>query len=241
MSTARPKPVSSRALHDPTCSIACSVPVSSSTPTQASAMGEKRSSAAASSRVRSLASRRRVAAGTANSRANRPPIHTLIARTWATSSGKRSATGDWTLAWPPSAGATARKAAGIAASASGRAGRRGRGGASVSASTPPSARKASTRRPQTCPKRVPSTSPTTSGESADQALVAPAVAPCRTIPAQPATTPAAAATSSAARRRRANADAASPHASPVPAAARRAGRQTASRNARPPRTSAVAR
>ena len=72
---------------------ACVTPVASSAATQASAMGEKRTSTPASRRLRSLGSSRRVALGSTKRSMNRPPTHTLIAVTWTTSSGSRAATG----------------------------------------------------------------------------------------------------------------------------------------------------
>ena len=179
-------------------------------------------------------------------------------RTWTTSSGNRATTGLWVVACPARAGVIARNATGIASAARTPAPGNGAGATPsaptaagrrtgiVRAPTPaartvPSTSQSRTRRPQMRPKRVPRTSRTTLGSRADQKLVPPAVAPCSTMPAAPETTPRTTATASIRRARAANAVDASGQPPPAPAALTSAGRQLSRRNARPPRSSAIAR
>ncbi len=68
-------------------------PVIAITTTHASAIGEKRASAAISIRLRSGPSSRRVAAGRASNRQAIPPTQTLAAVTCSTSEGKNTPRG----------------------------------------------------------------------------------------------------------------------------------------------------
>ena len=258
MATERPNGVLKSGDRPPMSISACVTPVAKSAITHASAIGEKRTSTAASRRLRSGGSSWRVAVGRTKRTITSPPIQVLIAVTWTTSSGSSAATGCWVVAWPARAGETSRNAVGSAnpAIAAGPAAGDGAtpvaptaaGRSSVTARvlapasrTPPSSSHATARSPQMVPKRVPSTSRTTVGSSADQKLVPDAVAPCSTMPATPETMPSTTASHSSRRARAANSADASGQPSPAPAAVASAGRQAASRKARPPTARAMAR
>jgi len=87
---------------------ACTTPVSAITMTDARASGEKRTSVASRSGVRWAGCSARVAAGSANTIVAMPPTQRLAAATCSTSTGKNTATGDWMLACPASAGVITR-------------------------------------------------------------------------------------------------------------------------------------